>query len=98
MLESLPNELYWNILKFLRHPVAEIFVEQPCYNRYLSTKGDTFDGDEVNDLIPFYELWRIYKRRPYRVIYRVVQPFENLDITMIVKQLALQPLYNHLTP
>ena len=72
IFENLPIELHWNVLKLLRHPLAEIFVEQPCYNRYLSTFGDTYDGFGVNDLITFYDVWRIYKRKPYKVVYRII--------------------------
>ena len=72
IFERLPIELHWNVLKFLRHPLAEIFVKQPCYNRYLSTSGDTYDGFDINDLITFYDLWRVYKKCSYRVVYRIV--------------------------
>ena len=71
MLEKLPIDLYWNVLKFLRHPIAEIFMEQKAYNHYLSSKDDIYiniGGEEfqINDMIPFYDVWRVYKRRPFR--------------------------------
>ena len=72
IFENLPIELHWNVLKFLRHPVAEIFIEQKAYNKYLSTFGDTYDGFDMNDLITFYDVWRIYNRKPYKVVYRNV--------------------------
>jgi hypothetical protein len=72
IFENLPIELHWNVLKFLRHPVAEIFIEQKAYNKYLSTFGDTYDGFDMNDLITFYDVWRIYNRKPYKVVYRIV--------------------------
>ena len=74
MLENLPIELHWNVLKYLRHPVAEIFVMQPCYQDYLSTNGDTFDGEEINTLIPYYDVWRMWKLKPYKMLWRVVTP------------------------
>ena len=73
IFENLPIELHWNVLKFLRHPVAEIFIEQKAYNKYLSTFGDTYDGFDMNDLITFYDVWRIYNRKPYKVVYRIVK-------------------------
>ena len=79
MFDNLPIELHWNILKFLRHPVAEIFVSQPFYNQYLSTKEDTYTdiGGEtlqLNDLIPMYDIWRIYRfNAKYRFIYRIAK-------------------------
>jgi hypothetical protein len=74
MLENLPIELHWNIIKFLRHPVAEIFVQQPCYQDYLSTTGDTYEDEEINDLIPFYDVWRIWKIKPHKCLWRVIVP------------------------
>ena len=77
MLENLPIDILWNILKFLRHPVAEIFVSQPFYNQYLSTKEDTYteiggETYQINDLISFYDIWRIYRfNLKYRYIYRI---------------------------
>ena len=78
MLEILPTELHWNIQKLLRHPVAEIFMKQKAYNRYLSSKDDLYinvGGEEfqINDMIQFYDVWRVYKRRPNRVISRIVK-------------------------
>jgi hypothetical protein len=79
MLENLPIELHWNILKFLRHPVAEIFISQTFYNQYLSTKEDTYtnirgETYQINELIPFYDIWRIYRfNLKYRYIYRFVR-------------------------
>jgi hypothetical protein len=78
MFENLPPEINWHIFKFLRHPVAEIFMNQKAYNKYLMTKEDTYEniGGEtyqINDLIPFYDVWRIYKRRKYRVVHRIVK-------------------------
>ena len=78
MLEKLPIDLYWNVLKFLRHPIAEIFMEQKAYNHYLSSKDDIYiniGGEEfqINDMIPFYDVWRVYKRLHTRIIYRIVK-------------------------
>ena len=71
-MENLPPEIFWHIQKFLRHPVAEIFMMQKAYNHYLSSKDDLYiniGGEEfqINDMIPFYDVWRVYKRRPNRV-------------------------------
>jgi hypothetical protein len=84
MFDNLPVDIHWNILKFLRHPVAEIFISQPFYNQYLSTKEDTYTniGGEtlqINELIPFYDIWRIYRfNAKYRYIYRIRRK-ENLE-------------------
>ena len=64
-MDNLPKELHWNIFKFLRHSVAELFVNHPAYNIYLSTKGDTYIDSkgvvyQINDLIPFYNIWKVY--------------------------------------
>ena len=72
IFENLPPEINWHIFKFLRHPVCDIFVQQKAYNKYLSTFGDTYDGFDMNDLITFYDLWRIYNRKPYKVVYRII--------------------------
>ena len=73
IFENLPPEINWHIFKFLRHPICDIFIQQKAYNKYLSTLGDTYDGFDMNDLITFYDLWRIYKRMPCRVLYRIVK-------------------------
>ena len=43
----LPQEIEWNIIKFMRHPVAEIVSEEPMfkYKFYKSMRvhGDAFD-------------------------------------------------------
>ena len=66
-MDNLPNDIYWNIFKYLRHPVAEIFVNHPAYNIYLSTKGDTYIDSkdvvyQINDLIPLYNIWKVYMK------------------------------------
>jgi hypothetical protein len=66
-MNNLPNDIYWNIFKYLRHPVAEIFVNHPAYNVYLSTKGDMYIDSkdvvhQINDLISFYNIWKVCKR------------------------------------
>ncbi len=39
-MENIPNEIQWNIIKFMRHPVAEIFMD---------AKGDiTYIDDDIN--------------------------------------------------
>ena len=38
----LPKELHWNIIKFLKHPLAEIFENHPAYNLYLSSEEDIY--------------------------------------------------------
>ena len=79
MFDNLPIDIHWNISKFLRHPVAEIFISQPYYNQYLSTEEDTntnIGGEtlQLNVLIPMYDIWRIYRfKAKYRYIYRIVR-------------------------
>ena len=76
MFDNLPTDIYWNILKYLRHPVAEIFISQPFYNQYLSTKEDSYtniggETFQLNDLIPMYDIWRVYRfNLKYKHIYR----------------------------
>ena len=77
MLENLPSVLHWNVLKYLRHPLANILVKTKAYNHFIVSQGDTFTNvrDEtfgINDLIPFVDVWKYYKRKPERVIYRVI--------------------------
>ena len=79
-MENLPLELQRHIQKYLRHPVAEIFMMQKAYNHYLSSKDDIYiniGGEEfqINDMIPFYDVWRVYKfdNKKYRCVYRIVK-------------------------
>ena len=58
MLENLPAELQWNVLKFLRHPIAEIFLNEPSVNQFIQTREDTYTNIggktyRISDLIPF---------------------------------------------
>jgi len=80
MLENLPAELQWNVLKFLRHPIAEIFLNEPSVNQFIQTREDTYTDIggveyQINDLIPYYDIWRIYKfnNKKYRCVYRIVK-------------------------
>ena len=51
-MENLPIEIYWNIVKFMRHPVAEVFKQSEdvklsllglrAYNNELTTFSDMF--------------------------------------------------------
>ena len=71
IFNKLPNELHWNILKFLRHPVAEIYIKQKSYNSFLITKEDTYtniDGIsfQINDLINYYDIWKLHNRIFFR--------------------------------
>jgi hypothetical protein len=81
MFDNLPDELHWNIFKYLRHPVAEVFLNERVVNRFIATQEDTYmdtDGEtyEINELINFYDMWRLSKylnlRKKTRVIYRYV--------------------------
>jgi hypothetical protein len=33
ILDRLPDDLKWNVIKYLRHPVAELFTESVIFDR-----------------------------------------------------------------
>ena len=62
----LPKELHWNIIKFLKHPLAETCENHPAYNLYLSSEEDTYTNIDdrtylINDLITFYDIWKMFR-------------------------------------
>ncbi len=69
ILENLPSEVHWNIIKFLRHPSAEIVKESTkhkyMYYQSVSKHGDAFDRGKAD---------AYYMRsndRPHKVVDRV---------------------------
>ena len=67
-MENLPSEIQWNIIKFMRHPIAEIMKQSHKYKyiyyRSVSKHGDAFDRGGAD----------AYYRRdqcPHKVIDRV---------------------------
>ena len=86
MLENLPSDIHWNIIKFLRHPIAEIFLDEPSVNQFISMREDTYtniggETFQINDLIPYYDIWRIfrYDNKKYRFVYRIMRVKEKRE-------------------
>ena len=69
VLGNLPPEVHWSIMKYLRHPVADIVSQSRryklCYYRSMSRKaGDAFDRGGAD---AYY--WR--EKCPHKVVDRV---------------------------
>ena len=80
MIDKLPDELHWNVIKYLRHPICEIFMKTNAYNNFLASKEDTYTDEynqtfEINDLIPFYDIWRSLKlnNKKYIFVYKAIK-------------------------
>ena len=67
-IETLPNDIQWHIMKFTRHPVAEIIRQshQYKYIHYseIRVRGDPFDRGQAD---AYY--WR--DECPHKIIERV---------------------------
>ena len=52
ILDRLPDDLKWNVQKYLRHPIAERFldeVEMDCSGEYLIFYGNYYLDDRFHD-------------------------------------------------
>ena len=69
ILARLPNEMKWNVLKFLRHPIAVIMKELidsfeesvSEYRKYKEALGMSYGSDEIT-LIEHVNLNRLANR------------------------------------
>jgi hypothetical protein len=44
VLGHLPGEIQWNIIKYMRHPVADVFLRVSNNYDWDETKGETFSS------------------------------------------------------
>ena len=52
ILDRLPDDLKWNVIKYLRHPIAELFleeVEMDCRGEYLIVYGNSYIKSRFDD-------------------------------------------------
>ena len=67
-MENLPSEIQWNIIKFMRHPTAEIVMQSPKYKneyyRSVRKHGDAYDRGES-------DAYYYRDKKPHKVIDRV---------------------------
>ena len=52
ILDRLPDDLKWNVQKYLRHPIAELFdecVEYDCTCEYLIVFGNSYLNGRFDD-------------------------------------------------
>ena len=67
-MENLPSEIQWHIIKFMRHPTAEIVMQSPRYkNRYyrsVNKHGDAYDRGRA-------DAYYYRDKEPHKVIDRV---------------------------
>ena len=43
-MENLPSEIQWNVIKYMRHPVADIVIANKEYQAYLRKLEYALDG------------------------------------------------------
>ena len=54
-MENLPIEIQWNIFKFMRHPTAEIFMDEIAVVNY-------DDGDDVYSFASYWLQGKMYEK------------------------------------
>jgi hypothetical protein len=42
LINELPNEIQFNVIKFMRHPVADLFKNHLCYEIFQKTEQDKY--------------------------------------------------------
>ena len=83
-MESLPSEIQWNIIKYMRHPVAELF-------RCVSVEY-YFDEDEGETFV--YSWFR--RKQFLQRIHELEKMVANTPLRKTVKDNALRYAYNQM--